>query len=152
LDDNVTLINIEGRQPIFTRFALSLTEAETMVRAAQARALQNGWHVTVAIVDDSGTPLLVSRLDESSPASVQTAIDKAACAALTGLPTKAIESMVGARPALVTLNRVAVEGGLPILHRGQRVGGIGVSGVRSEQDSEIAQAGLDALAATNPTS
>jgi glc operon protein GlcG len=118
-----------------------------MMRAAQEHARRSGWAVTVAIVDDSGTPLLVSRLDEASPASVKTAVEKATCAALTGLPTRDIEAMLGTRPALVTLGRVAVEGGLPILHAKQRVGGIGVSGVRSEQDSAVAQAGLDALGA-----
>jgi len=116
-----------------------------MVRAAQAHARQNGWVVTVAIVDDGGTPILVSRLDEASPATVKTAIGKARSAALIGLPTKVLEAMVGERPALATMDRVAVEGGLPILYQGQRVGGIGVSGVRSEQDGAVAQAGIDAL-------
>ena len=53
--------------------------------------------------------------------------------------------MIAERPALLTLGRVAVEGGLPILHEGQRIGGIGVSGVRSDQDALVAQAGLTAF-------
>jgi glc operon protein GlcG len=126
-----------------------LTEAETMVRAAQSHARLNGWAVTVAVVDDGGTPIIVSRLDEASPTSVSTSIEKARSAGLTGLPTKTLESMIGDRPALITLGRVAVEGGLPILHQGQRVGGIGVSGVRSDQDAAVAQAGLESLIASD---
>jgi glc operon protein GlcG len=120
-----------------------------MVRAAQAHARLNGWAVTIAVVDDGGTPIIVSRLDEASPTSVSTSIEKARSAGLTGLPTKALESMIGDRPALITLGRVAVEGGLPILHQGQRVGGIGVSGVRSDQDAAVAQAGLESLIASD---
>jgi glc operon protein GlcG len=127
------------------RYSLTLGEAETMVSAAQRHARASNWPVTIAIVDDSGAPILVSRSDDATPASVATAIEKARSAALTGLPTKALEALVKERPAVATLGRVAVEGGLPILFLGQRVGGIGVSGVRSEQDALIAEAGLQAL-------
>ena len=88
---------------------------------------------------------MVSRLDDASPSSVNTAIEKARSASHTGLPTKALEAMIRERPGIVTLGRVAVEGGLPILYKGQRVGGVGVSGVKSDQDAEVAQAGLQAL-------
>jgi glc operon protein GlcG len=128
-----------------SKYLLSSSEAQTIVSAAQAHADRNGWAVTVAVVDDSGTPIVVSRLDDAAPSSVNTAIEKARSAATTGLPTKLLETMVRERPALVTLGRVAVEGGLPILYKGQRVGGVGVSGVKSDQDAQVAQAGLDAL-------
>jgi glc operon protein GlcG len=124
-----------------------LSDAEAVMRAALGHARANGWLVTVAVVDEAGTPIMTARLDEASPASFATAIEKARSAALTGLSSKLLEAMVGERPALVTLGRVSIQGGLPILHEGQRVGGIGVSGVRSEQDEAVAQAGLDALAA-----
>jgi uncharacterized protein GlcG (DUF336 family) len=132
-----------------TRFALALTDAEVILAAAQKHARNENWPVTVAVVDDSGTPILVARFDEASPTSFATAIEKARSAALTGLATKALESMIGERMALLTLGRVAVEGGLPILHQGQRVGGIGVSGVRSDQDALVAQAGLVAFDASS---
>ena len=128
-----------------SKYLLSSSEAQTIVSAAQAHADRNGWAVTVAVVDDSGTPIVISRLDDAAPSSVNTAIEKARSAATTGLPTKLLETMVRERPALVTLGRVAVEGGLPILYKGQRVGGVGVSGVKSDQDAQVAQAGLDAL-------
>jgi glc operon protein GlcG len=127
------------------RYSLTLGEAETMVSAAQRHARAGNWPVTVAIVDDSGAPILVSRSDDATPASVATAIEKARSAALTGLPTKTLEALVKERPAVATLGRVAVEGGLPILFQGQRVGGVGVSGVRSDQDTLIAEAALQAL-------
>lgn len=128
-----------------TRYSLTLAEAELVVGAAHQHANHSGWAVTVAVVDDSGTPILISRLDEATPASVNTAIEKARSSGLTGLPTKLLEALVVERPAVATLGRVAVEGGLPILYKGQRVGGIGVSGVRSEQDAAVAEAGLRAL-------
>lgn len=128
-----------------TRYVLSLSEAQTIVSAAQAHANLNGWAITVAVVDDSGTAILVSRLDDAPPSSVNTALEKARSAANTGLPTKLLEAMIRERPGIVTLGRVAVEGGLPILYKGQRVGGVGVSGVKSDQDAEVAAAGLQAL-------
>ena len=130
---------------IRTKYLLNLSEAQTIVSAAQAHANHNGWAITVAVVDDSGTPIIVARLDDASPSSVNTAIEKARSAANTGLPTRVLEAMIRERPGIVTLGRVAVEGGLPILYRGQRVGGVGVSGVKSDQDAEVAQAGLQAL-------
>jgi glc operon protein GlcG len=128
-----------------TRYLLSLSEAQTIVSAAQAQANHNGWAVTVAVVDDNGTVIIVSRLDDAPPSSVNTAIEKARSAANTGLPTKLLEAMIRERPGIATLGRVAVEGGLPILYKGQRLGGVGVSGVKSDQDAEVAQAGLQAL-------
>lgn len=128
-----------------TRYLLNLSEAQAIVGAAQAHAIRNGWAITIAVVDDGGTPIIVSRIDDAPPSSVNTAIEKARSAANTGLPTKALEAMIGERPGLVTLGRVAVEGGLPIRFKGQRVGGVGVSGVKSDQDAEVAQAGLQAL-------
>jgi glc operon protein GlcG len=132
------------------RYSLTLEEAERMVHAGQKHARANEWPITIAIVDDSGFPILVSRLDEATPASVTTAIEKARSAALTGLPTKMLEAVISERPAVATLGRVAVEGGVPILHCGQRLGGIGVSGVRSDQDAMVAQTALEAVGLVTP--
>lgn len=110
--------------------------------AAAATARHYGWPVSIAVLDDAGTPILVSRLDDATPMSFDTAIEKARSAALTGVSTKVLEATISERPALVTLDRVAVEGGLPLLHLGQRVGGIGVSGVKSDQDAIVAQSGV----------
>lgn len=113
--------------------------------AAHTFAREQAFNVTVAVVDESGFPIHVSRLDDANPLSFNIAIEKARSAALAGVPTKALEAMVKDRPGMATLGRVAVEGGLPILYKGQKIGGVGVSGVRSDQDATVAEAGLKAL-------
>jgi glc operon protein GlcG len=128
-----------------TRFALGLSEIEIAVRAGCREALAQGRAVTIAVVDDSGFLLHLSRMDEASPASVAGATEKARTAALTGIETKALEAAVKERPAMVTMDRVCVEGGVPILYRQQRLGGIGVSGVQSNHDAQIAAVTLQAL-------
>jgi glc operon protein GlcG len=130
---------------MLTRSVLELEEVEAGKDAALAFARQKGWDVTIAIVDASGDPVVLARMDNASPLSVETAIGKARTAALIGLPTKAVEAMVSDRPALLSMNRVSVEGGVPVLFEGQRLGGVGVSGVQSHQDGEVAQAGVDAI-------
>lgn len=129
-----------------TCVALDLSDAEKIVAAALAEAKTRGWHVTVAVVDSHGVPILLARMDEASPASVSMAMEKARSAALTGLPTKTLEAMTAERPGLLSVrDRVAVEGGLPILHQAQRAGGVGVSGLPSDKDALIAAAGIAAL-------
>lgn len=129
------------------KHALDLADSAVCMTAALAYAGEKGWRVTVAVVDDSGTPIQLTRIDDASPASVEAAVQKARSAAMTGVETRLLEAMIKDRPALVTMQRVAVEGGLPLLYGGERVGGIGVSGVQSHQDAEIARAGLEALVA-----
>ncbi len=130
---------------MLTRFVLELEEVDAGKDAALAFARQKGWDVTVAIVDAAGDPIVLARLDNASPLSVETAIGKARTAALIGVPTKAVEAMVTDRPALLSMNRLSVEGGVPVLFEGQRLGGVGVSGVQSHQDGEVAQAAVEAI-------
>jgi len=130
---------------MLTRYALELEEVQKAIAAGLATARENGWDVTVAVVDAGGYPILLARMTIASPSSVATAIGKAQTAALIGIPTKLVEAMVRDRPALLSMNRVAVEGGVPILFQGQKLGGIGVSGVQSFQDAEVAQAALAAI-------
>jgi len=130
------------------RHALEMDDCSLCMAAALAHAEAQGWLVTVAIVDDNGTPLQLVRMDEASPASVEGAIQKARSAGLIGIDTRIQEAMVKERPGIATMGRVAVEGGVPIRYEGQRVGGIGVSGVLSHQDAEVAGAGLEALLAS----
>jgi glc operon protein GlcG len=128
------------------RYALNLDEAEVMVSAAKAEALREGWAVAIAIVDDAGIPILVARMDEASKITPSVATEKARSAAMIGISTRILETMAAERPALATLG-CAIEGGFPIQHQGQTVGGIGVSGATSEQDAQVAEAGLKALQA-----
>lgn len=126
-------------------FVLELAEVAAAIAAGKAEADGNQWPVTIAVVDAAGIPIQVTRLDGASLASVNVAIEKARSSALVGVPTKMIEAMVSERPALLSMDRVAVEGGVPILFQGQKLGGIGVSGVQSHQDSQVAEAALAAI-------
>lgn len=127
------------------RFALSLADAEPAMLAGLAEAREQNWAVTIAIVDDAGHLLHLSRMDEASPISVNVAIEKARSAGLSGIESKIMEAVVRERPGVATAGWVAIEGGVPILYQRQRVGGIGVSGVQSHQDSQVAFAARAAL-------
>ncbi|HEY8065275.1 MAG TPA: heme-binding protein [Methylosinus sp.] len=130
-----------------TKFALTLADARRVAAAAEAEAIENGWSVVVAIVDDGGHLVLLQRLDGAQTASAEIATHKARTAALFKRPTKALEDIVaGGRAAMLSLPGVtAVEGGLPLVYRGDIVGAIGVSGVQSFQDGVVAKAGAESL-------
>ena len=130
------------------KFMLTLADARRVAAAAAEEAGRNGWNVVIAIVDDAGLPVYLERLDGVQPASCDIAQAKARAAALFRRPTRALEETVaGGRVALLSLPHITpVEGGLPLLHEGQVVGAIGVSGVQSFEDGIVAKAGADALA------
>jgi glc operon protein GlcG len=130
-----------------TKFSLALQDAKRIAEAAEAEAVKNGWSVVVAIVDDGGHLVFLQRLDGTQAASSEIAIHKARTAALFKRPTKALEEVV-ASGRVATLNLpglTPVEGGVPIVYRGEIVGAIGVSGVQSFQDGVVAQCGADAV-------
>ena len=129
-----------------TKNCLSLDDANRVIAAAKAEAAKNKWAVTIAVVDDSGILLALERLDTATAQSPDIAILKARAAALGRVPSKALEEMVKDRPALGTFpNRAPVQGGLPIFYQGECVGGVGVSGVKSSEDEQVAAAGIAAL-------
>jgi uncharacterized protein GlcG (DUF336 family) len=127
--------------------ALTAADCQKMMTACKAEAAKNKWNVAIAIVDDSGAALLLERLDGAAPISSQVAMGKAQTAALTKRPSKFFEDRVKERPGFVTFPTPGVmfQGGVPILHQGECVGGIGVSGVQSHEDEQIADAGVKAL-------
>lgn len=129
------------------KFALTLADAKRVAAAAAQEARRNDWSVVIAIVDDAGLLVYLERLDGVLPASCDIAQHKARAAALFRRPTKALEETVaGGRVALLALPHITpVEGGLPLIHEGQVVGAIGVSGVQSFEDGMVAKAGADAL-------
>ena len=131
-----------------TKKVLTLDAAREIAGAAQAEARKNGWNVVIAVVDDGGHLIYLERMDGTQVASVIVAQEKAACAIRFKRPTKALEDVVaGGRTAVMKLaGAVPVEGGLPIVVDGEVVGAIGVSGVMSNQDGQVAAAGLTALA------
>lgn len=135
-----------GAQLLHTK-ALSLEAAKRMAAAAEAEARENSWNVAVAIVDASGGLILFHRLDETQPASLDIAIQKARTAARFKRPTKALEDAVaGGRTVLLAVDGLLpLEGGLPIIVDGKVIGAVGVSGVTSRQDAQVAQAAIAAL-------
>jgi uncharacterized protein GlcG (DUF336 family) len=132
-----------------TKFALTLADARRVAAAAAEEARRNDWRVVIAIVDDAGLPVYLERHDGVQPASCDIAQHKARTAALFRRPTRALEETVaGGRVALLGLPQITpVEGGLPLLHEGQVVGAIGVSGLQSFEDGIVAKAGAEALGA-----
>lgn len=130
------------------RPCLSDTDVQAMAQAARAFARQQQWAVTVAIVDDGGHLLHLQRLEDASPMSVDMATAKARTAALTRRPTQFYEELIlgqGRLSFLATPMTGLLEGGLPIRIGDTVVGAIAVSGVTSAQDTQVAQAGIDAL-------
>ena len=127
--------------------ALTAADCQKMMAACKAEAAKNKWNVAIAIVDDSGAALLLERLDGAAAISSTVAMGKAQTAALTKRPSKFFEDRVKERPGFVTFPTPGVmfQGGLPIVHQGECVGAIGVSGVQSHEDEQVAQAGVTAL-------
>ena len=126
---------------------LTLADAQKMMTACKAEAQKNKWNVTIAIVDDSGAAMLVDRMDGAGPISAEVAMGKARTSAATKRPTKFWEDRTKERPAFLTFpsGGVLFQGGLPIVHQNECVGAIGVSGVQSHEDEQVAQAGVNAL-------
>jgi uncharacterized protein GlcG (DUF336 family) len=127
--------------------ALTAADCQKMMVACKAEAQKNKWNVAIAIVDDSGAALLLERLDGAAAISSTVAMGKAQTSALTKRPSKFFEDRVKERPGFVTFPTPGVmfQGGVPIMHQGECVGGIGVSGVQSHEDEQVAQAGITAL-------
>ncbi len=130
-----------------TKKSLTLAAAKRIAAAAEQEATKNNWNVVMAIVDDGGHLLFLQRMDNTQLASVDVAIQKAKGAAMFKRNTKALEDIVmGGRTVMTTLKGVVpVEGGVILEVDGQAIGAIGVSGVTSPQDGQIAKAGADEL-------
>ncbi len=131
-----------------TRQVLTLDIAKQVAAAAVAEAAANKWTVVVAILDEGGNLMYLEKIDETQIASIQVAQAKARSAVGYKRPTKVFEDAVaGGRTAILSLpDALPVEGGIPLMLNGKVVGAIGVSGVTSQQDGQIAQAGAAALA------
>lgn len=128
---------------VLDRKTLSLEAAQKIIAGAVAEAKANNWLVNIAIVDEGGNLLSFQRMDGALIGSVDVSIGKARTSALFRRPTRVLEEAAKTRPAIVTLpNGVLLQGGLPIVANGQTVGAIGVSGVTSQQDEQIAEAGI----------
>jgi glc operon protein GlcG len=133
---------------MYDKKGLTLADAKAIAAAAEAEALKNQWRVTISVVDDGGNLLYLQRLDDAPVGSVTVSQEKARTAFLFKRTTKSIEEAIaGGRTVMLALpGATPIEGGLPLLHEGRVVGAIGVSGVQSSQDAQIAQAGVEVAA------
>jgi glc operon protein GlcG len=131
-----------------TKHVLELADIKSIAAAAEAEALKNNWAVTIAIVDDGGHLLHLSRLDGAAAMSSHIAPAKAHTAALARKETKVYEDIINnGRTAFLSAPEIKgmLEGGLPILKDGQCLGAVGVSGVKSVEDAQVARAGIAAI-------
>jgi uncharacterized protein GlcG (DUF336 family) len=128
---------------------ITLEMAKKIMAGAEAEARKNNWPVVIAILDPGGQVVMLQRLDNTQWGSVEVAKDKARSAVAFRRPTKVFQDLIaqgGANMRLLNLSGASMlEGGIPIVVNGQVIGGVGVSGVTSQQDAQIAQAGIDAM-------
>jgi glc operon protein GlcG len=130
-----------------SKSVLTVVEATRILEAARAEAEKNQWAVTIAVVDDGGHPLALLRLDGCAPIGAYIAPEKARTAALGRRESKQYEDMInGGRTAFLSAPLVAtLEGGVPVVIDGQVVGAVGVSGVKPDQDSQVARIAANSL-------
>jgi glc operon protein GlcG len=155
---------LQGLQPIATRYALGFTfpakstmktkpvleisDIKAIAAAAEAEALKNNWAVSICIVDDGGNMLWFQRLDGAAPISSHIAPGKARTSAMGRRESKVYEDMInGGRASFLSAPNLEgmLEGGVPIIKDGQCLGAVGVSGVKSTEDAQIAKAGIAAI-------
>jgi uncharacterized protein GlcG (DUF336 family) len=144
----LTVRSAAAQEPTEYGAPIKLGMAAKMMAAAEAEAKKQKWPVAIAIVDSAGYLVLFQRLDNTQLGSVEVAQEKAKTAVMYRRPTKAFEERLAAGGAdlkLLKLPGLPLEGGLPIIHEGKIIGGIGVSGVQSSQDAAVAMAGLKAI-------
>jgi glc operon protein GlcG len=131
-----------------TKSTITAADAATILAACKIEAEKNQWKVSIAVVDDAGHLVHIERADGAPFQSPEIARRKAFTACAGKQPTKFFEDMVKERPAIALMpDRLPLQGGVPIIHNGECVGGIGVSGVKSHEDEIVAIAGLNALLA-----
>ena len=134
--------------PMKSKPVLEFADVKAIAAAAEAEAVKNQWNVSIAVVDDGGHVLWIQRLDGAAAISAQIAPAKARTAALGRRESKVYEDMInGGRVSFLSAPGLEglLEGGVPILKDGQCLGAVGVSGVKSTEDAQIARAGIAAL-------
>jgi glc operon protein GlcG len=126
---------------------LTLAGAKAALQAAEQTALRNAWPVCIAVCDAAGSLLAFSRLDGAPIGSIDVVLAKSRTAGIFGMPTKTFQGMIdGGRPSLLNVpGACSAEGGVPIIIDGVIVGAVAASGVSSEDDAAVAQAGVNAI-------
>lgn len=129
-----------------TKYYLTLADAEFLMEEAQKYAIEHNFKVSIAIVDETSSLLLMKRLDGASPLTSHLCLEKAKCSSISGRPSKFYEELLqSGRLGFLSMPSAQgmLEGGKPIIHDGEILGAIGVSGVQSFEDAEIAQHAID---------
>ncbi len=126
--------------------SLTSTDVKKILAACEAEAAKNKWAVAISIVDDGGFLLGFQRMDGAPPISAEVSMGKARTSAMTKRPSKFFEDRVKERPAFASFPAgILIQGGLPLIHDNECVGAIGVSGVQSHEDEQVAHAGVSTL-------
>ena len=129
------------------RPCLTAADVEKAMNACKTKAQENKWNVSIAVLDEGACLLGFHRMDGAPPISAEVAIGKARTSAMTRRPSKFFEDRIKERPAFVGFPAgIMIQGAVPIMHKGECVGAIGVSGVQSFEDEQVAQAGAAAVA------
>jgi uncharacterized protein GlcG (DUF336 family) len=130
-----------------TKQCLTAADVKKMLSACEAEAAKNKWAVSISIVDDGGFLLGALRMDGASAITAEVSIGKAKTSAMTKRPSKFFEDRIKERPAFAGFPAgILIQGGVPVMHANDCVGAIGVSGVQSHEDEQVAQAGANAIA------
>jgi len=126
---------------------ITLEDAKAAMAAAEAEAKKNNWNVAIAILDAGASLIMFQKLDDTQLGSVNIAIGKAKTAVNFKRPTKALEDMIaGGRQVFLAVDGITpLQGGLPVMADGKLIGAVGVSGVLSSQDEQVAQAAVNVL-------
>jgi len=129
-----------------TKF-ITLEAAKKMMAAGEAEAIKNGWNVAITIVGAQGDLIMFHKLDDTQPGSIAVSQGKARTAALFKRPSKALEEMIaGGKTAFLAVEGIVpLQGGVPVVVEGKIVGAVGVSGVTSAQDEQVAMAAIAVL-------
>lgn len=129
-----------------TKQCLTSADVKKMLAACEAEAAKNKWAVAISIVDEGGFLLGFTRMDGAPLISGEVSTGKARTSAMTKRPSKFFEDRVKERPAFINFPAgILIQGGVPVMHQNECVGAIGVSGVQSHEDEQVAQAGANAL-------
>lgn len=131
---------------------ISLVAAQRLVANGLDHAAAAEMKLAIAVVDRAGDLLAFARMDGASIVTVDVAIGKARTAAFLKGPSKRFEDMINAgRPSMATApGLLPLQGGMPILHEGEVVGAVGVSGSSGDNDQIVATLIADSLAQAAP--
>ncbi len=126
---------------------ITLEDAKKAMAAAETEARKNNWNVAIAIVDAGANLILFEKIDDTQLGSVNVAVGKARTALNFKRPTKALEDLIaGGRQVFLAVEGITpLQGGLPVVVDGKVIGAVGVSGVMSSQDEQVAQAAVNVL-------